>query len=464
MNFIFFSIVLWDWNDGAHFGTQISLELARRGHRVLFVQARASEVEPSLSPVRILALSDLGLDKGAIERAWHGLDAGRLDRVAERLSALVREWEQPDQPRVAIWIAPFEPFARLLPVVRAIGYRPIYYPIDDYESMITLGFYRFNPTAEDALGRDCEAIFALSSLVAKKMERFGKPVQIIPRGVNLDEFGTGGQPANALPDVLRGERTLGFWGWLGDTMVDAQTLAFIARSRPSWVINLLGDWEKLPDCPTIPDQLKNLPNVRFHGRVAHHRLKDYAPFFDVCLIPAPDNDFSRGRDPIKVYEYLALHKPVVCTHMPQLAGMPYVRNASSPQEFLHEIEGALVTPIDGQVLDAFLAKQTWEARAEELLDVVRDLGEREPASVPPDSPAASPATLVAPSTVQESPGLKVYLNALETNLNALETNLEQTRKWARELEAAVIAKDRELQRIYHFLPVRILRWLYHLFV
>jgi hypothetical protein len=272
-------------------------------------------------------------------------------------------------------------------------------------------------------------------------------VCVIPNGINLNEFVTEAYtPAAEQPaQLLRGERTLGFWGWLGNSMVDAELLAYIARSRSTWGINLLGGCETQLDHPNIREQLQHFPNIRFLGEVPHARLKDYGRWFDVCLIPAPDNDFSRGRDPLKVYEYLALHKPVVSTHMPQLAGMPYVHNASTPAEFLREIELTCLTPVDAARVDEFLAQQTWKTRAERFLDVLsQTLGDRHSGSAVA-TVEASPA-LPAPNFTQESVGVKVYVTELETDL-------ESTRRWAKELEELVRIKDRELAQIKAFPPI-----------
>jgi glycosyltransferase involved in cell wall biosynthesis len=455
LNFLFFSTAAWDWGDGAQPGPRLSLELARRGHQVSLVQPLPSPVGPLPLPVKILSLSDLGLSEAAANRAWHGLDAGSLEVVAQNLTSRVRDRDQPDAPRFAAWFAPFEPFARLLPVVRALGYRLFYYPQDDFAAMVRLGAYRHNLAAENCLAQQAEAILTLSATVAEKMRCYGKPVYVIPDGIDLDEFRPSGQAPKVPPNVLRGERTLGFWGWLDETMVDPEPLRYVARERPTWAIHLIGGSPPEAGRPSLAKALADFQNIHIHGQLPHRDLCELGSCFDACLIPAPDNDFSRGRDPLKTYEYLALYKPVITTHMPQLAGMPYVRNASSPSEFLQEIETALRTPIDVPVVDAFLARQTWAARADALLDVIRSLGERGP-SAPPGAPDISTGSLVLPAFAP-SPGLTLYLDRLEADL-------AETRRWARDLEAAVIAKDRELKRIYDFLPIRILRRLYHLFV
>lgn len=455
MNFAIFSTLSWDWVGGAHLPIQVSRGLARRGHRVIFVQPRTSSQMEGNPLIRIMSLHDLGLPEMEAERACFGLGVDSLEFVAERLSGVLRETEQPAELRVAIWFAPFEPFARLLPLVRSHGYHPIYYPQDDFSAMVELGIYPYNLPSENYLGSQASAIITASELVAQKMQRFGKSIRVIRDGIDLDDFRSY-KRQSLLPESLRVDYTLGFWGWLSDTMVDPEPLAYLARMRPNWKIELIGGSPSETGQLSLVNKLQGIRNIHFHGEVPHTELASLGISFDACLLPAPDSDFSRGRDPIKVYEYLALHKPVICTHMPQLAGTPFVRNATTPQEFLMEIEAALQVPVDTQVIDAFLAKQTWAVRVDTLLELVRSLDDHEPASPTSHALDIPAGSLVAPNLVEETPGLKAYLAQMETDL-------AQTRRWARDLESAVIAKEGELQRIYHFLPVRVLRWLVHLF-
>jgi glycosyltransferase involved in cell wall biosynthesis len=444
MNFILFSTTLWDWADGMQPASQLARELARRGHVVLFIQPRGSSSSSGHPSIRILSLADLGLPQPLAERAWHGLRIDSLEVVARNLLTALRAIEQPEANSVAIWFAPFDPFARLLPLLRTCGYHPVYYPQDDFGAMISLGFYRHNARAESYLMQEAEAIITLSEPVAEKMRRTGQDVHVIPDGINLEEYragaGTNVEPAG----LLRGEHTLGFWGFLSQAMVDASMLAFVARARPHWAINLIGTCD--PRSAEI-QRLQDLANVRFLGQVPHARLREFAVFFDAGLIPAPDNDFSRGRDPLKVYEYLALYKPVICAHMPQLGGMPFVHNASTPGEFLQEIENALMTPVDRGLIDAFLVLQTWAMRGDALLKVIAHVTQDHLARIPPEQLQASADLPILPSFQDGNPGLDSYLSDVESDL-------EKTRQWARELEAQVRAKDRELRRLYNLLRVR----------
>jgi hypothetical protein len=237
-------------------------------------------------------------------------------------------------------------------------------------------------------------------------------------------------------------------------MVDPALIEHVAQEHPEWAINLIGGLDPDPGHAFPVEQLSRLPNIRFVGKVDHSRLADFGKHFDVCLVPAPDNDFSRGRDPLKVYEYLALHKPVVTAHMPHLADMPYVSNADTTDDFVKAIQAALATEVNPAVVDAYLARQTWSARADEFLGIVAEQLARHKSRAP--ELVGEPSSLVAPSFAGDISGLEEYLNLVESDL-------AKTRAWARELEAGARAREQELERIYSLLPVRLIRRFHGLF-
>ncbi|MGE5140481.1 MAG: hypothetical protein ACM3JD_13520 [Rudaea sp.] len=455
MNFLLFSTIHWDASDGVHQSPQLARELARLGHPVLFVQPRpSSNIGTAGLPIQIISLQDLGLSAQLVERAWHGLNVGPLDGVAQCLVAKLRAIEKPAEPGISIWFSPFDPFARLLPLVHSRGYHPFYYPVDDFDSMAALGYKRMNPRAEQYLAGQAEIIFAVCEPVARKMRGTGKPVCVVRNGICLEDWQQAPSGGETGREIVTGQRTLGFWGWLSTIMVDPALIEYVARQHPEWAINLIGDLERNPGRVFPVERLSRLPNIRLLGSVDHSRLADLGKRFDACLVPAPDNDFSRGRDPLKVYEYLALHKPVITAHMPQLADMPYVRNGDTPEDFVKAIQTALATEVKPAVVDAYLSRQTWAARADEFLSIVSDHLAQKESRAP--EPAAAPGSLVAPSFAGDVPGLAEYLDLVESDL-------ERTRAWAKELEAAARAKQQELERIYSLPPARFIRRLRRLF-
>ncbi len=415
MNFIYFSTLNFDEAGGAHNPTQITRALTLRGHRVLFVEPQASVQRDPNPHLECVALTEIGFTVPQLRRAWFGLDSGDMQNVAQALSERIARWNQ-SETRVAIYAAPFDPFVRLLPFLRAQNFSVVYYAMDNFAAAPALGHTQFAPAAETYLAQHADVLCAVTPHTAQTLQRFGKPAHVIPNGVALETFASA---RNIVPaQIERGELTLGFWGTLIDSMFDAELVAHVARMRPRWHIHLLGAPDPEPHRPSVVARLKTFDNIFFHGAILHAELPRYAAAFDVCLAPFPDNAFTRGRDPLKVYEYLAAHKPTAASYAPQLAGLPYVFVAQSPDEFVNAIEQAARTQIDAQVANEFLAAARWDARAAALLDTLRDV----------KISAAQADSTVLPSFAQPD------THAVMRYAEMLERELEQTQAWARELE------------------------------
>ncbi len=415
MNFIYFSTLAWDEAGGAHNPTQMTRALARLGHSVLFVEPQPSMTRDTQRlPINIVALTELGMSPTQLRRAWYGLDSGELNEVAQNLMQRVHTG---NDPRVAIFSAPFDPFVRLIPLLRAQNFSIAYYAMDDFAAAPALGYTQFVAGAEEFLTRSSDVLCAVTPHIAQSLERFGKRAHIIPNGVDANAWRVAANRSDAL-NIPRGELALGFWGTLMESMFDAELIAHIAQARPRWTIHLLGALDPESHRPSIAARLKKFPNIFFHGAIAHADLPLYAAAFDVCLAPFPDNAFTRGRDPIKVYEYLAAHRPVAASYTPQLAALPYTFVAQSAQEFIGAIEHAARAQMDSRALDEFLAQQTWDTRADALLKI---LCENKNSKTGIENEILH--TFANPDT-----------DAVMRYARALEQELEQVQAWAHELE------------------------------
>jgi glycosyltransferase involved in cell wall biosynthesis len=349
-----------------------------------------------------------------LRRAWYGLDSGDLSAVAQNLTGSLETTAR--VPGWAIYAAPFEPYVRLAACLSGCHYGLAYYAMDDFTAAPALGYTQFSAVAEDYLVQHADALMAVTAHAAHSLERFGKQAAVIPNGVELAPF-RNGVPPPAAP-LERGELTLGFWGTLMDTMFDADLIAHVAGARPRWAIHLLGALDPEPHRPSLAARLKPFANIYFHGPVKHAELSRYAAAFDVCLAPLPDNAFTRGRDPLKVQEYLAAGKPVVVSYAAHLAGLPNVWVAQTPAAFVTAIEQAARTRVDRAGLDSYLAAQSWETRAEQLESVLR--------TVEPTAGVTGGAVL--PGFVQPD------VASVMRYAQALEGELAEVQDWAHVLE------------------------------
>jgi glycosyltransferase involved in cell wall biosynthesis len=75
---------------------------------------------------------------------------------------------------------------------------------------------------------------------------------------------------------------------------------------------------------------------------------------------------TRAVSPLKVYEYLAMGKPVVASPLPEVQDLPYVTVAASAEEFVAAVGRAqAVRPVE-EDLARFVADNGWKARVRQL--------------------------------------------------------------------------------------------------
>ncbi len=389
MDFLFFSNTGWRTMDGAHRPARFAQELLSREHRVLFVELENSADKPHTDTLWVTGHYDLGISERETTRAWYGQAYGHLGAWRSGMQSALDQFERPNSGgRVAIWTLPFAPLVELVETLKARGYYLVYDCLDDFEGLDEAGYHLYYPQVEDYLVTQADLVVVLSTTLRDKFQSRTNRITLIRDGITLANFAR--VPAHK-PDPPR--LKLGFWGTITPFMVDIPLLEYIARERPQWQIDLIGPCDTDPLAPPVAPRLQAYSNIHLLGRQPHAALAQHLAGFDVCLLPSPVDRFNRGRDPVKLYEYLAGYRPVVVTDLPQLVWMPYVYLAHHPAEFVTRVEEAVAAPIDHAVVDRFLADQTWACRVDALLGAIAQNPPR--ASIAPFTPPAPKSSQAA---------------------------------------------------------------------
>ena len=100
-------------------------------------------------------------------------------------------------------------------------------------------------------------------------------------------------------------------------------------------------------------------------------LCGYAVHFDCAIIPFMPGDIAKSTSPIKLFEYMALGLPTVCTKdLNECVGYKYVYVAKNASDFEKYLQEAIGQSRDNNVKKELLAQaenNTWEYRAKEIL-------------------------------------------------------------------------------------------------
>ena len=123
---------------------------------------------------------------------------------------------------------------------------------------------------------------------------------------------------------------------------------------------------------------ENLPepveNLYFLGPRDYHVLKYYARAADVLMIPFRITDITRSTNPVKVFEYMALHKPIVTTDMNECHKYDSILIGESHADFLEKLDRAMSLRQDPEylaLLDREARENDWSYKARAIIDMIR---------------------------------------------------------------------------------------------
>ncbi len=184
-----------------------------------------------------------------------------------------------------------------------------------------LVLHRLAERIEDRLCTQATRTVVVSGAMARIFEYRGVPAErllVMPNGVERGRFHPGVDGTAVRRDTgLESTFVVGFVGWIRpwhgvDRLVDA--VARLAPELPELRLLLVGDGPALPD---LQDQVTTLgieDRVLFTGAVGSDAIPAHIAAMDVAVQP----DVTDYASPIKLFEYLALARPVIAPAKPNI--------------------------------------------------------------------------------------------------------------------------------------------------
>lgn len=179
--------------------------------------------------------------------------------------------------------------------------------------------------------RRASYVLPVTRVLASFAERAGVPserITVVPNGINLDHFSSAPTTLNAKETLaLRDKLIIGFTGFMRPWHGIDRAIEWLASVRdrfPQAHLLLVGDGPARPALEALTRQLGLASRVTFTGVVDRDRIPAYVAAFDIALQPA----VVAYASPLKLFEYLALGKPVVAPRTPNLCEvLDHGRNA-----------------------------------------------------------------------------------------------------------------------------------------
>lgn len=255
------------------------------------------------------------------------------------------------------------------------GDRILYEYIDEIDERVMGNIPAFVWERHAALLRD-ESVYVTASadkLLNQVIEVRSQRYALVTNGVDIAHFliRNVSSPEALKPILQRGKPIIGFYGAMAP-WVDFALLRAVADTG-SYSVCLIGPLHLMDQFSETG--LHGHSDIHYLGPVAYDQLPSYAAHFDICTIPFLLNDMTDCVSPVKLFEYMALGKPIVTTNMQECRKYKSVVVATSHADFIAKLDGALRGEFD-QSHYRFLRQEaeenSWSGKAYQVAQLLED--------------------------------------------------------------------------------------------
>ena len=202
----------------------------------------------------------------------------------------------------------------------------VYYWIDALDTLIPEKFLQiFGRFLErSTIKRSCKVI-AINEKLRDYTISLGaakENTEVIGAGIDLKRFhpGIDGIKIRDAFGIKPDDIVLFFMGWLYHFSGLKEVALELASHRDEYgnvKLMIVGDGDAFDDLVAIRETFDLTNQLILTGKKPYEEIPEYIAAADVCILPAyPDEPIMQDIVPIKLYEYLAMGKPVVTTRLP----------------------------------------------------------------------------------------------------------------------------------------------------
>ncbi len=332
-----------------------------------FVQKKPMQIAENLYRIRLI-------QEGVPDKLKHLIATGHTDKARFGVAAkkVVDNFFDHD-PHIIHWFyKPNQTFKSFYPEDASC----IYEVYDEYtqdfgsgemiEEMIQLEQQQY-PLADH--------VFFTSDVLAERKQSLCRSSSVVSNGVSDNVFAKY-RYANTLSSTVK-RRSVGYLGNLSN-FFNWQLMLKVVEQLPEVDFYFHGNVEMKSLEAQIPivNALQQCSNTIFTGRVSREQGAAAIARYDCLLIPFVDNEAMDAVNPLKLWEYFAVGRPVVSSRMKAIDALKgHVYFADTEAEWVNEIQQACSEDTYEKFLDRcrLAEEHSWATLTDEHARVVRKL-------------------------------------------------------------------------------------------
>jgi len=263
---------------------------------------------------------------------------------------------------------------------------PIIYQMNDVNSTL-IPFRALHPIGriiESKILKNVNKTIVINELLKEYAINKGaipEDIHIIRAGIDLERYNPkiDGEKIRKQYNIGSKDTVLFFMGWLYNFSGLKEVVIELAKQKKEFKdikFLIVGDGDAFDELETIITKYHLQNMVILTGKQPFDKIPEFISAGDICILPAYLNEIMRNIVPIKIYEYMAMKKPVIVTKLPgvikefgQNNGVIYV---DKPEDV---IEKALKIDLEIEGLKArkFVLENDWDKITNEFESVLESL-------------------------------------------------------------------------------------------
>ncbi len=252
----------------------------------------------------------------------------------------------------------------------------VYYWIDALDTLIPEKFFQMlGRFLEKQTLNNSARVIAINEKLRDYAVTLGSDLEhtsIIGAGIDLEWFNQtiDGSAIRSQYNFRPDDTVIFFMGWLYHFSGLKEVTLELARSRDTYrnlKILIVGDGDAYVDLQKIRDENQLGENIILTGKQPYEKIPELIAASDICILPAdPTEKIMQDIVPIKMYEYMAMGKPVITTKLPGLMkefgdnnGVIFVEQSEDVMDKCLKIVQTHKVEYEGNKAIKFVKKLNW---------------------------------------------------------------------------------------------------------